>query len=84
MPGAALICRGAMVSITGKNFAPEWGLYNNAIGYVDEIVFDKNSNPNNNDQPLYIAVYSPQCQNGPTWDKDNPKVICYRNIFNLG
>ena len=74
LPVAALLCRGAMVSITGHNFEPDWGLYNNAIGYVDEIVFAPNDNPNNGDQPLYVAIKFPQyC--GPAWDPDNPKIV---------
>ena len=74
MPGAALLCRGAMVSITGHNFEPDWGLYNNSIGYVDEIIFALNDNPNNGDQPLYVAVEFPQyC--GPVWDINNPKIV---------
>ena len=35
------ICRGARVQISGRNFEPDWGLYNGAIGTVVEIVFMK-------------------------------------------
>ena len=72
-PNATLLCRDAVVCINEKNFDPESGLYNNAIGTIEEIVFEENENPNSGDQPKYIAVDFPQyC--GPTWDKNNPKV----------
>jgi hypothetical protein len=70
---ATVLCRDAIVCISEKNFDPETGLYNNAIGTIDEIIFEENENPNSGDQPKYIAVNFPQyC--GPTWDANNPKV----------
>jgi len=71
---AALICRGAVVRITGKNFEPELGLYNNAVGKVVEIVYKPGENPNNGDHPLYVAVKF-QSYSGPPWVKEEPKVV---------
>jgi hypothetical protein len=39
------ICRESNVQIYGKNFEPDCGLYNGAVGTVKEIVYDKNGNP---------------------------------------
>ena len=69
---ATILCRGAMVCLT-KNFEPEWSLFNNSIGEVEEIVFREGGNPNTGDQPCYVAVKFPQ-YSGPPWDPQNPKV----------
>ena len=69
---ATILCRGAMVCLT-KNFEPEWSLFNNSIGEVEEIVFREGENPNTGDQPCYVAVKFPQ-YSGPPWDPQNPKV----------
>lgn len=53
---ATIITRGAIVRIVDQNFEPHWGLYNNAIGKVDEIVFKPGQDPNNGDLPSYVAV----------------------------
>ena len=72
-PVSCLICTGCKVALENKNFYPEWGLHNGACGVVDEIVFDKNKNPNHGDLPRYVVVQFPlYC--GPTWDANNPKV----------
>jgi hypothetical protein len=39
------ICRGARVQISGRNFEPDWGQYNEAFGTVVQIVFNENENP---------------------------------------
>ena len=66
IPAVVNICRGARVQLTGKNFEPDWGLYNGSIGTVKEIVFNKNSNPLDGTQPEYVIVDFPQyC--GPQW-----------------
>ncbi len=39
------ICRGAKVQLMGRNFEPDWGLYNGSIGTVKEIVFERDENP---------------------------------------
>ena len=74
-PPACMIARGSIVRSFSKNFEPEWGLFNNAIGEVEEIVFDSNSaDPNNGDLPAYVAVkYQHYC--GPTWDQHNPRTV---------
>jgi hypothetical protein len=38
------LCREAKVQICGKNFEPDWGLFNGAVGTVKEIV-NKDENP---------------------------------------
>ena len=76
IPQCATICRGAKVALRGRNFEPEWGLFNNAVGTVEEIVFPKGGDPNSGDLPLYVVVRFPQ-YSGPTWDNKNPKVRRY-------
>ena len=68
---AVLICRGSVVRLTGRNVEPDWGLYNNAIGTIVEIVFRPGQDPNNGDQPAYVIVRFPSyC--GPTWCDNDP------------
>ena len=73
VPQSVPLCRGAKVCLCGRNFEPDWGLYNNAVGTVQEIVYVHGKSPNNDDHPLYIVVYFPQYK-GPIWDPKNPKV----------
>ena len=73
IPKSAMICVGSKVALENRNFNPTWGLHNGAVGIVDEIVFAKDTNPNNGDLPQYIVVTFPQYV-GPVWDKDNIKV----------
>ena len=70
----ATIFVGEKVSLNGKNLLPEWGLFNGAIGTVEEIVFADGDNPNDNDQPIYIAVRF-ENYTGPVWDAKNPKTV---------
>jgi hypothetical protein len=72
-PDASLMFIGAKVCVQGKNFWPQWGLFNGACGTVEEIVFEKGKNPNKGDHPKYVVVNFPQYL-GPIWDLDNPKV----------
>ena len=65
---------GARVSLYGMNLIPEWGLFNGAMGTVEEIVYADGHNPNDNDQPIYVAVRF-ENYTGPTWDRDNPKTV---------
>ena len=65
---------GEKVSLNGVNLIPEWGLFNGAIGTVEEIVFADGHNPNDNDQPLYVAVRF-ENYTGPVWDQNNPKTV---------
>lgn len=71
---ATLLCRGAMVRIVDRNFEPGWGLYNNSIGTVRDIVFAPGDDPNSGDLPQYIAVEFSH-YTGPAWDPANPKVV---------
>ena len=73
LPSASLLCVGAKVAISNRNFCPEWGLYNGACGIVKEIIFDKGGNPNLGSLPLYVVVDFP-LYHGPPWDIDNPTV----------
>ena len=71
---AVLICRGSIVRLTGRNVEPDWGLYNNAIGTVVEIVFRPGQDPNNGDQPACVIVRFPSyC--GPSWNDDDPRLV---------
>ena len=75
------LCRNAKVCLKNKNFMPEWGLFNGAIGTVDEIVFKPNENPNMKHMPVYIAVEF-KGYKGPVWDERNPKVRTPLAVFN--
>ena len=81
LPRAATICRGCKVAIKGKNFNPEWGLFNGAIGTVQEIVYKNNESPNEGHLPCYVAVEFPsytgylQANGSHVWDENNPQVI---------
>ena len=70
-----MIARGAVVRNIVKNFEPQWGLFNNAIGKVEEIVFGRDqADPNNGDLPAYVAVsYEHYC--GPEWDPQHPRTV---------
>ena len=74
-PTATMISRGAIVKCVEKNFNPQWGLFNNSIGEVKEIVFDpSHADPNNGDLPTYVAVkFANYC--GPVWDAQDPKIV---------
>ena len=71
---ATLMCRGSVVRIAGKIFEPDFGLFNNAIGTVEEIVFKPGKDPNNGDQPSYVAVRF-EGYSGPAWDESEPKIV---------
>ena len=74
LPSASLLCVGAKVAISSRNFQPSWGLHNGACGTVHEIIFAKGKNPNAGDMPSYVVVEFPlYC--GPPWDKSNPKLV---------
>jgi hypothetical protein len=68
------ICREAKVQLMGKNFEPDWGLFNGSIGIVKEIVFNKDENPLDGTLPQYAIVEFPDyC--GPPWIPDKPKWV---------
>ena len=64
-------CREARVQLTGKNFEPDWGLFNGTQGTIKEIVYKDNESPLEYNFPLYIIVDFPTyC--GPSWIKNKP------------
>ena len=65
------ICRGAKVQITGKNFEPDWGLFNGAVGKVMEIVYANGTSPLDGTFPNYVIVDIPSYV-GPPWIKEHP------------
>lgn len=68
------ICRGAKVQISGKNFEPDWGLFNGAVGSVKEIVYNTDGHPLDGTLPKYVIVHFPHyC--GPSWFDDHPKWV---------
>ena len=71
LPSTALLALETRVALSNRNFCPQWGLHNGAVGTVKEIVFQHGKNPNNGDLPEYTVVDFPLYQ-GPTWDNDNP------------
>ena len=74
IPSRQIFCKGAKVAITNKNFQPNWGLYNGALGTVKGIKFKKNENPQDGHLPLYIVVDFPNyC--GPSWIIEKPTLV---------
>jgi len=73
-PQKVIICRNAIVQLTGRNIMPMWGLYNGSFGQVKDIVFRKNENPNFGNLPRYILVEFNQ-YNGPIFIKEHPKYV---------
>jgi hypothetical protein len=65
------ICRGARVQITGKNFEPDWGLFNGAVGDVVEIVYEEGASPLDGSCPEYVIVDIPTYR-GPSWIPNKP------------
>ena len=53
------ICQGAKVPISGKNYEPDWGLFNGAVGKVQEIVYLKDESPLDGTLPQFIIVEFP-------------------------
>ena len=82
-PNATRLCVNAKVCLRGRNFHPNWGLFNGAIGTVSEIRYkpraNQNPNPNDGHLPDFVVVHFPHyC--GPTWDEYHPKV-CHSYSF---
>ncbi len=69
-----LLCVNSKVALTGRNFLPNWGLYNGSIGTVMDIVFRPGDNPNHGDLPLYILVDFPQYK-GPIYIEGRPNLV---------
>ena len=81
IPQITCFSRGCKVSIKGRNFCPKLGLYNGAIGTVQEIVFKPGESPNTGDLPLYVAVDFPGYLGHKNeygsyiWDMEHPTII---------
>ena len=73
IPSSALLSIGTKVALENRNFCPQWGLHNGAVGTIEEIVFKEGESPNMGHRPQYVVVNFPQYQ-GPAWDTDNPNV----------
>ncbi len=67
------ICREAKVQISGKNFEPDWGLFNGALGVVNEILFKEEEYPLDGYLPQYVIVDFPtycgpvRLESHPSW-----------------
>ncbi len=57
--------RGAKVQIADRNFEPDWGLFNGAVGKVVEIVYNENTSPLGATCPQFIIVDFPTYQGSP-------------------
>ena len=68
------ICRNAKVQLAGKNFRPEWGLFNGSIGKVKEIIYAKGKSPNSGDMPEFILVDFPNYK-GPEFIPNHPTYV---------
>ena len=80
-PRSTLLCVGCKVALENKNYCPQWGLHNGALGTVEEIIYTNGKSPNHGHLPDYVVVHFPQyC--GPPWDKNNPKVrTCWKKML---
>ena len=74
IPKLLEICIGARVEIRGKNLMPSWGLYNNSVGIVEDIVFKQNKLPNLGHLPLYVLVNF-NTYRGPAFISQKPTLV---------
>jgi hypothetical protein len=51
-------CHESRVQLTGKNFEPDWGLFNGTQGTIKEIVYKENESPLDYKLPQYIMQIS--------------------------
>ena len=58
-PSCICLCIGCRVELTGKNYNPNWGLFNGSIGTVLDIVFLEGESPNHGNLPAYVLVDFP-------------------------
>ena len=54
-----LLTRGCKVCLNGRNLWPEWGLFNNSLGMVIDIIYEDGKTPNNKKLPKYVLVDFP-------------------------
>lgn len=73
-PSRSILCIGAKVAIENRNFQPNWGLYNGALGTVVGIKFAKGENPQTGHLPRYVVVDFPH-YSGPPWIDDHPTYV---------
>jgi hypothetical protein len=66
-----MLSRDTVVYTTKVNIEPKLGLYTGAIGTVVDIIFRKESNPNEGHLPAVVVVDLKHYR-GPVWDDDNP------------
>ena len=74
IPSKCLLCIGAKVAISGKNFQPTWGLYNGALGTVKGIKFADGERPGMGHLPQYVLVDFPHYA-GPPWIEEHPTYV---------
>ena len=74
IPTKCMLCKGAKVCLTNKNFHPNWGLYNGALGTVIDIKFAPNENPQTGHLPQYVVVDFPDYK-GPPWINEHPTYV---------
>lgn len=79
IPNVSILCKGAKVAITGKNFQANWGLFNGSVGTVVHISYGIGENPNSGDLPSYVIVDFPNYRNGPVWNTKHPTVSCHNH-----
>ena len=77
-----LLCIGVTISLQGCNFQPLWGLHNGACGTMQEIIYDKEPNPNFGYQPnTPSSSFLSTKYIGPPWDVQNLKVCLQCTAF---
>ena len=74
IPKKTLLAKNAKVAISGRNFQPNWGLYNGALGIIVGFKFRQGQNPQTGDLPEYVVVDFPSYR-GPPWIKDKPTLV---------
>lgn len=74
IPKKTLLAKNAKVAISGKNFQPNWGLYNGALGTIVGFKFRHGQNPQTGDLPEYVVVDFPS-YTGPAWIEDKPTLV---------
>lgn len=74
LPRSTILARKSKVAITGRNIRPEWGLYNNAVGTIVDILFSNGESPNDNNLPSFILVDFPG-YTGPPFIETYPTII---------
>lgn len=74
IPSKSFLAKGAKVALAGKNFQPNWGLYNGALGTIIGFKFAPGKNPQTNDLPEYVVVDFPSYK-GPPWIDDKPTYV---------